>query len=166
MARRIEHRAGFGYPAQRVHAVLIDEVYLRERLARIGGERSELVSHEVAGDTVRAVMHQGIDAQHLPPVVQRVAGGGVLIERTETWPLASGEPYRGTIEASVRGMPGSLDGATVLAGTADGSELELRAQVRVSIPLVGGKIEAVISEQLGLLLRAEAKFTQRWLESR
>ncbi len=163
MARPIEHRAEFAFPAERVFAAFTDETFLRARLAKIGGRDSELVSYGVDGDgTVRVVMRQGIDAELLPSVVKRITPNGVVIERTETW--RSGAPYRGTIAASVSGMPGSLDGGTTLANTAAGSALALDAKVKVSIPLVGGKIESVIAEHLDQLLRAEARFTTRWLE--
>lgn len=165
MARPIEHRSEFGFPAERVHAAFTDEAFLRERLAGIGGERSELVSLTVDGDTARAVMRQGIDAEVLPGTVRRVAPNGVLIERTETWSVESNGRYRGAVDATVSGMPGSLTATTSLADTPAGSELVVDGSVKVSIPLVGGKIESVIAEQLGQLLRAEARFTTRWLES-
>jgi len=113
---------------------------------------------------VRAVMRQGIDAEFLPPVVKRITPNGVIIERTETW--RAGTPYRGTIAAQVNGMPGTLDGGSTLTDTATGSTLSFDARIKVSIPLVGGKIEAVIADQLGQLLRAESRFTARWLENR
>jgi len=163
MARRIELRTGYRHPADRVFAALTDQECVRERLASIGGESSELVSFTANGDSTRIVMRQGIDAAVLPSVVRRVTPNGVTIERTETWQAGN----RGTVEASVQGFTGSLRAAAaVVADAATGSELVLDGEVKVGIPLIGGKIEAVIAEQIGRLLSAEAKFTDRWLESR
>lgn len=147
-----------------MHAALISESYLRERLAHLGGQRSELLSHTVTTSGARMVMRQGIDGQHLPSTVKRIAPDGVQIERTESWSAAA--PYLGTIGASVQGMPGSLTGTSRLTDRAGGSELVLLAEVRVNIPLVGGKVETVIVEQLSKLLAAEAEFTSSWLGSR
>jgi Protein of unknown function (DUF2505) len=174
MARRIEHRTGFSQPADRVYLALIDERCLRERLSAIGGRRCELLSYTVGSDTATAVMRQSIDAEHLPGIVRRVTPDGVVIKRTETWRTGrrgdrrSNHPsdYRGAVEASVSGMPGSLRGTTVLSDTADGSELVLDGELTVGIPLIGGRIEDMIAEQLGRLLQAEARFTDRWLRSR
>jgi hypothetical protein len=44
-----------------------------------------------------------------------------------------------------------------------GSELNVRANAQVSVPLIGGKIEGVIAEQVERLLTAETAFTQDWL---
>jgi len=165
MSRRIEHRAEFGHPVDLVYAVLTDEGFLRERLTAIGGRSVELVSYAGDQDGMKAVTRQGIDAQHLPGAVRKVAPGGMTIERTETWDGGGNGRYRGTVDASVGGFPGSLRGNTALRTRTGGSELLLDGTVKVSIPLLGGKIEDVIIEQVGRLLRLEAEFAIRWLET-
>jgi hypothetical protein len=164
MPRRIEHRAEFDHPVERVHAVLTDEGFLRERLAAVGGRRSELVSFTGGGTGTRAVSRQHIEPDHLPGAVRRIAPGGVTIDRTETWGGGQGPHYRGTVEASVHGFTGSLHGRTELRD-AGSTQLLLDGTVKVGIPLVGGAIEATIVEQLGRLLELEAGFTARWLET-
>ena len=42
-------------------------------------------------------------------------------------------------------------------------QLTARADVRVSVPLIGGKIEGVVGEQVRRLLVAETAFTDEWL---
>lgn len=166
MSRRIEHRTEFGQPVDLVYAVLTDEGFLRERLAAIGGRGCELVSYTGDETGMRVVTRQGIGAEHLPGTVRPVALNGVTVERTETWDAGGNGRYRGTVDASVSGFTGSLRGSTALRQRAGGSELLLDGTVKVAIPLVGGKIEAVIVEQLGRLLRLEGGFTARWLETR
>jgi hypothetical protein len=178
MPRRIEHRAEFDHPVDRVHAVLTDEGFLRERLAAVGGRHSELVSFSGGGTSgtssasgTRAVSRQRIGAEHLPAAVRRIAPGGVTINRTETWDGRDGARYWGTVEASVQGFTGSLQGGTQLrngagpGGTPGRAVLLLDGTVKVAIPLVGGAIEATVVEQLGRLLQLEAEFTARWLET-
>ncbi|HEY3262208.1 MAG TPA: DUF2505 domain-containing protein [Pseudonocardiaceae bacterium] len=172
MARRIEHRSEFAYPAERVYAALTNEAFLRERLSEIGGRRSELVSFTADDGTTTAKMRQSIDAEHLPAMVRRVTSDGVIIDRTETWTAPADQDgegwYAGTVEAKVSGFGGTLRGTTALADAegadADGSVLSLDGEVRVDLPLVGGRIEGVVADELGRLLRAEARFTDRWLE--
>jgi hypothetical protein len=164
MPRPIEHRAGSTYPAAQVYAAFTDEAFLRERLAELGGKKSELTSFSTEGDTTRYTLRQTVDAADLPSVARKVVRGDLVIERTEAW-SASGERYAGDIQAHVPGTPASVHGTMLLTDTADGSELVLGGSVKVGVPLIGGKLEDMIVDQLGRLLRAEAKFTQRWLES-
>lgn len=179
MARRIEHHSQYDYPAERVYKALTDEGCLRERLTQVGGRHAELVSFTSAGGRTKAVMHQSIDAEHLPSIVRRITPDGLTIERVETWnsPLighssedSGNGHYGGTVEAAVRGFSGSIRGTTALcdgsdtAGSDTGSVLVLDGEVKVGIPLVGGRIEAVVVDHLGKLLTAEARFTDRWLD--
>ena len=165
MSRRIRHRTEFGHPAQRVHAALTDESCLRERLSTIGGRLSELLSYRADGGKTTVVMRQSIDAEDLPGIVRRVAPDGVTIERTEIWMAGDNGGYHGTAEAAVSGFNGSMHGTTTLADIAAGCEYLLSGQVKVGIPLIGGKIEEVVAEQLDRLLRTEARIPNRWLES-
>src|SRR6266498_3567651 len=49
----------------------------------------------------------------------------------------------------------------------DGPTIRLRqvvdAEVKVGIPLIGGKIEKVVAEQVTKLLAAEAEYAEKWL---
>lgn len=165
MPRSIEHRADFAYPVARIHAALTDEEFVRARLAKIGGRTSELVSLDVTGATSRLVMRQGIDAEHLPSIVKRVTSGGVTIERVETWTRSVDGAFSGTADASVSGVSGSLASRTALMDAGSSSQFALDGEVKVGIPLLGGKLEAVIVEQLSKLLRAEDRFMIKWLDA-
>jgi hypothetical protein len=46
------------------------------------------------------------------------------------------------------------------------SELLVRADVTVEVPLIGAKIEGVVAEQVEKLLAAETAFTLQWLAQR
>jgi hypothetical protein len=165
MARPIEHRTTTTHPAARVFAALTSEDFLRARLRRLGGKSAELTSFTSQNGITRYVMRQTVDAEHIPPVARTVLRGDLVIARTEEWTSQHGL-FDGMIEATVPGSPASARGVTSLLDTGTGSELLVTATVKVSIPLVGGKIEALVADQLVSLLRAEGEFTQRWLESR
>jgi hypothetical protein len=163
MPRPIEHRTSSSYSAARVYAVLTDEEFLRARLKQLGGKRSELTAFSPANGGIRYSLRQIIDAEHIPSVARALIRGDLVIERTESWTGGDGE-YGGTVEASVPGAPGSVDAVTSLLDTAGGSELVLAGTVKIDMPLVGGKLEDLIVKQLTALLRAEAQFTQDWLD--
>ncbi|MEV0676622.1 DUF2505 domain-containing protein [Actinosynnema sp. NPDC050436] len=164
MARRIEHLTTFPRPASEVYAALVDEGYLRDRLAVLGGTDAALVAFTETGGTTSYQLKQGVPADKLPPVARGVLGGDLVIDRAEAWTEAG---RAGTVEVTLKGVPGRLDGTFTLADAAGGgSELTLAGQVKVSIPLMGGKLEGLITEQVGLLLDKEAEFTAEWLARR
>lgn len=163
MARRIEHRTTSRWPAEDVYAALVDETYLRDRLAELGGTNPELVAFTATDQSTSYQLKQGVPADKLPSVARGLLGGDLVIDRAESWTEAG---RTGTVEVTLNGVPGRLDGTITLADTASGSELTLTGQVKVGIPIMGGKLEAMIAEQVALLLDKEAEFTSEWLARR
>ncbi|PSL54954.1 uncharacterized protein DUF2505 [Saccharothrix carnea] len=164
MARRIEHRTTSRWPARDVYAALVDQTYLRDRLAELGGTDPELVAFTTTDQSTSYQLKQGVPADKLPSVARGLLGGDLVIDRAESWTEAG---HAGTVEVTLNGVPGRLDGTITLADTAaGGSELTLTGQVKVGIPLMGGKLEALIAEQVALLLDKESEFTAEWLARR
>ncbi|GAA2818828.1 DUF2505 domain-containing protein [Saccharopolyspora taberi] len=168
MARRIEHRSTSEWPAARVYEALIDVDYLQQRLAEIGGQKTELVEHNATGDDVRFQVRQGVPAESLPPIARTVVGGDLMIDRSESWRCAEEGHYTGEIAAEISGAPCSITGSMWLrdlAEPAEGrvSEFVVDGTVKVNVPFVGGKLEDFVAEQVQKLLVAETKFTSDWL---
>lgn len=147
-----------------MYTTLVDPAYLTARLARLGGTDARLTAHEPDRDGVRYTLRHGVDAQNLPPAIRTLLGGDLKIDRVETWHPDPAGGYAGTTGVTIPGMPGELGGAMRLADTADGSELVLDGSVRIPIPLVGGKIEETVADQISKLLDAEHAFTEDWLD--
>lgn len=165
MPRRFEHRAGFSAPAKTVYAALVDSGFLTERLERLGGKGATLVEHTTSADTVSFRLRQGLDAEHLPGAARAIFKGDLVVEREERW-HPDGTGYVCTGRATISGVPGEITSRARLDDRADGSELVTTAEARVGIPLVGGKLEGVIAEQVGRLLTGEAEFAAKWLAER
>ncbi|HEV2779198.1 MAG TPA: DUF2505 domain-containing protein [Actinophytocola sp.] len=159
MSTRFEHRATFSAPAGTVYSALVDRAFLEERLRLLGGKDAALVEHRGSGDEVSLRMRQGIDAERLPGAVRAILKGDLVVDRAEQW-----RPDGATGRVTISGVPGEIKSRTRLADlSGGGSELVTTAEVRVGIPLVGGKLEGVIAERVGKLLAAESEFTGKWL---
>jgi hypothetical protein len=165
MASSIDYRSTLSYPAEKVFAAMTDEEYLRARLRELGGPGSELLEHEAGPDKARYRLRQGLSENDMPPIVGKVMSGDLAIERNET--LQRDEPgnYSGDVDVKISGAPASATGTMRLADAPDGSLFEVRADVTVRVPLVGGKIEEIVAGQVRRLLEAETAFTISWLGS-
>lgn len=165
MSTRFEHRATFSAPASTVYSALVDREFLEDRLRQLGGKNAALLEYSVGGEA-RLRMRQGMDAERLPGAVRTILKGDLVVDRAEQW-HPDGAAFAGTGRVSISGVPGEITSrirVTDLAG--GGSELVNTAEVRVGIPLIGGKLESVIAEHVGNLLAAEAEFTGKWLAAR
>src|ERR1700712_5200543 len=158
MPRPIRYRSRSENSAQRVFETLADREYLEARQAELGGKNAALLKLDSSGDPVERAeftVRQGVGREDLPSVIQKVLSGDLVIERTESWRRTAEGRYEGTIDANVIGAPGRITGTVRLVDLDDigggrrGSEFALDGEAHVKIPLVGGKVEAVIAEQVG-----------------
>jgi hypothetical protein len=164
MARSIDYRSTSQYPADEVYATMVDPDFLTARLAKIGGKGAELLEHTADAEGSRYRLRHGLDPKDLPPMVRSVLPGDIVIERTEIWTRQGAGRYAGESQVAIPGTPASALGGMRLRDIDGGqSELHVRADVTVRVPLVGGKIEGVVAEQVQNLLAAETQFTLAWL---
>lgn len=164
MSRQTDYRATSGYPADRVFAAMTDARCLRERLEVLGGKEAALLEHRADAESARFRLRHALDARDLPPLVRNLMAGDIVIERAETWARYQDGHYRGTADVQVRGTPASAAGAMRLLDlSAGGSELAVRTDVTVKVPLLGGPIEQSVGGQINDLLRMETEFTLDWI---
>ena len=128
-----------------------DEQYWLARLTDSGADDTTLDSMQLGGPsgddgTIDVVTTQVLRADRLPGVVTQFHRGDLRIRREERW-----EPI--------------TDGTATLEPLAEsgGARLKFRATVEVRIPLVGGKLENFIGNQLVELLIREQRFTTTWI---
>lgn len=163
VTRRIEHSATYPFSAAQVHAALTSEQYWRDRLAEVGGDGATLDEVTVGDGTIAVRMTQAIPAEHLPGVVTKIRPGDLIIKRSETWAGLSGDDATGTFAAEVQDAPAKINGTQKLSAEATGAKVEVAAEAVVKIPLVGGKIESAIADEVLDLIEREREFTHSWL---
>ncbi len=163
MSRPIDYRTTLPFDTDEVFAAMADPEYLRARLQQLGGPGAALLEHAPDGAGVRYRLRQGLDKDVLPPVVESLVGGNLVIERTETLQPDGAGSYRGDVEVAVPGAPVVASGSITLRDAVEGSEFVVSARVEVRVPLFGGRIEGIVAEQVERLLAAETAFTREWI---
>ncbi|MDQ3887243.1 MAG: DUF2505 domain-containing protein [Actinomycetota bacterium] len=161
MSRRLELRHPYLVPAERIHEVLTDPEYLRDKLREVGGPGAELVSRTEDNGQVTVVQRQAVPENMLPAVVRSFLPGDLNITRTEVW----AGPTAGTIDVVVSGAPGSVSGTIAVTPDDPGALVIIRIDASVPVPLVGGMIEQAMIDNIGKLGEIEHAFTREWLSS-
>ncbi|WP_092926125.1 DUF2505 domain-containing protein [Actinopolyspora alba] len=173
MTRRIEHHSMSRWPAARIHAALVDEACLRERLDELGGAAALLVSHTVTEHDVRFQCRQQLPERDLPGVVRGVLGGSPVVDRSETWRREDGH-FVGEVAATLRGVPSTVTGSLWLRDLAPGeavettgataeerpwaSEFVFRGEVSVRLPFLTDRAEELLAAQVRRVIARERKF--------
>jgi hypothetical protein len=161
MAKRYHGTMHFEVAPDVVFAAQSDPQYVawkHERMASF--DVSADASEDGAGWTIRS--SRKLPAQ-LPSAAKRFVGEHIQVDEVHRWghPEVDGT-RRGTVTASFGGAPMSVDGTLVLRPEGVGSVLDVVIHSKAAVPLVGGKLEAIVGEQFMRALRKEQEIAHEW----
>jgi hypothetical protein len=170
MPRSFDMSTDYGVTVEEVLRAFSDEEYWLARLADSGADDTTLDSMQLGGPSgtdgsIDVITTQVLRSDRLPGIITQFHRCDLRIRREEKWEPVTNGSATATITGSILDAPASLTGTAVLEPVTEtgGARLKLRATVEVRIPLVGGKLENFIGNQLVELLIAEQRFTTTWI---
>ena len=142
-----------------VRTMMVDPAFRNEVSIRAGGQPSDSTLTETP-DGLLSVNESRPSLDDLPPVARPFIGDDFVIHQEELWTA----PDRATMTVRVPGKPGKMDGTITLAPAPDGGTLQTtEAEITVSVPLIGGKVEVLMGKILGNLLKTQGGIGADWL---
>ncbi|GGL28593.1 DUF2505 domain-containing protein [Phycicoccus endophyticus] len=157
---RLTRREQLAATAQQVYAVLTDAGFQHAKCeATTAGGRYEVeVSEHALGHRVRTARE--LPADGLPDVARSFVGDTLTVVEVYDWGAPEpGGARQASVDLHVQGAPLTLKGTLRLEGDGAGSLELLDAELKATVPLVGGRIEraaagpidAAIGRELDLL---------------
>lgn len=160
-AMRFRHELGYDAPPDAVFAMLADPAF-REAACAAQDVVSAEVTLERVGDGFTLTVDQQQRTDDLPSFARAFAGDATRAIQREEWPDAGG----GSLRIEAPGTPSSVAGSITLqpegAGTREVVELELR----ITVPLVGGKLERLLADRIRAGMDAEHEVGVAYLRER
>jgi hypothetical protein len=121
------------------------------------------VDIEADGATTTVVITQAQAMDGAPAAARKLVGSSVQIVQREIWR----DDRSADFAMEIPGKPGHLKGRITLEDTGDGTCDEVfSGEVKVNVPLLGGKLEGFIADILTRALRREGEVGVTWLERR
>jgi hypothetical protein len=157
--KRVSHT--LTYPATTVDdvfAMLADPAYRKAvgDYQRVTDFSCDVI-REGSGMQVR--LEQAHSTDRIPSFAQRLVGSEIRFVQDETW----SSPAGADIHVTIPGKPGDMTGSATLTQSGDDVVQQIDLAVKVSLPLVGGKVEDLIAGFLGKAFDAENKVGVKWL---
>jgi len=112
-----------------------------------------------AGDGMEVRLEQAHGTSRIPSFAQRLVGHEIRFVQKESWR----SPSSAEIHVTIPGKPGEMTGTETLTQSGDDVVQQVDLAVKVSIPLVGGKVEDLVASFLGKAFEAENKVGIKWL---
>lgn len=132
----------------------------REKVGAAQGVVSSDVTVTPAGKGARIVIDQVQNTAGLPAIAKKIAGDTTRAVVTEVW----ASPTTGTIEIVAPGKPTKAVGTVSLVPDGDTTRHVTDLEVTVKVPLVGGKLEKLMADNIGQGLAVEETVGAAWLE--
>ncbi|CAN5442236.1 hypothetical protein BH10ACT10_BH10ACT10_15360 [soil metagenome] len=149
---KFSHQMTYDAPPADVQAMLADPAF-RERVC----VAMRAVSHDVditgSGAGMKVRVEHTRPADGMPSFARKFVGDQIQIVQTESWADTS----TASLTLGIPGKPGEFNVDIDLAGDDDGTVETVAGEIKVKIPMLGGKLEGLIGD----LLRKEMTSEQR-----
>lgn len=138
-----------------VFAVLTSEHWSATKAAKLR-DGAELQARDVRPDGGVRVVNSRRLPDAVPGFLQKFLPSDGRVLETFDWGGSDGETRHGTWTVEIPGAPATLGGRMRLEPTSTGSTYTIEGDVKVKVPLIGGKAETFIAGMVERLAAKEA----------
>jgi uncharacterized protein YndB with AHSA1/START domain len=160
MMSTMKFRKELAYDAdpEDVFAMLSDSGF-REKVARAQDVVSVDVRLTPSSGGFSLVNDQVQNTAGLPAIAKKIAGDTTRAVMTEEWSTPTG----GAISITAPGKPTKAEGTITLKPAGTGTTEVVELEVKVKVPLIGGKLEQLMADQIDSGYDVEHQVGQAWL---
>jgi carbon monoxide dehydrogenase subunit G len=163
---RYQQTMTYDAPAAAVYKMLTDPAFQQQRSqwGRPVASDSSVTPGPGDGATIGVTRTLSIDP---PAFLKALIGNQITIIESQVWGDAAGASQRqGTLVVEIKGQPGGVNGTVKLTEAGGRTTADVDAEVKVRVPLIGGKVESYVAGMLDKLLTKDAELGQTWLAER
>ena len=147
-----------GRTVQEVRAMLADPAFRQAVCDYQAVEDSEVVVEEYDDGSMTVDTHRTYGADFVPSFARKFVGATIEVVQREEWTSTDA-----TYELTIPGKPGEMHGHARLTQAGPDAIENIDGEVKVGIPLVGGRLEDMIADLLRNAFKAENKVGLKWL---
>ena len=148
-----------GRTVEEVRAMLADPAFRQAVCTYQGVEDSGVTIEEYDDGSMTVDLDRTYGTALVPSFAQKFVGATIDLVQREEWI----SPTAATFEVTIPGKPGEMNGTARLVQSGADAVETVTMEVKVGIPLVGGKLEDLIAGLLDDAFRAENKVGLKWL---
>lgn len=144
-------------PAE-VFEMLADPAF-HEAACALQGVLSAEVEITRSGNGFTLVIDQLQNTEDLPGFARAFAGDSTRAIQREVWADSTG----GTLKIESPGKPSEVHGTITLRGEGSGTREIVELEIKVKVPLIGGKLEKLVADKIRAGMDAEHQTGIAWL---
>jgi uncharacterized protein YndB with AHSA1/START domain len=150
MATKLSYDLTYEAPLTDVGEMLMEPAF-REEVCDAQGVLRHAVSVTPEGGGMKVVVDQVQATHSIPGFARKFVGDEINLIQSEQW----SDIENGVVDVVIPGKPGQMRGTITLRESGGTTTETVAMEIKVNIPLVGGKIESLIADLLRKALRVE-----------
>jgi uncharacterized protein YndB with AHSA1/START domain len=158
---RFRHELTYDAPPAAVFEMLADPAF-REAACAAQDVISAEVTLEREGNGFTLTVDQEQRTDDLPGFARTFAGDSTRAIQREHWEDTTG----GTLRIDAPGKPSEVKGTITLRPEGSGTREIVELELRIKVPLIGGKLEKLLAERVAAGMDAEHEVGVAYLEGR
>jgi hypothetical protein len=158
---RFSHDLEYDAAPEAVAAMLADPAFREQVCDALHVLRHE-VSVQGAGAGMTVVVDQTQPAGGVPSFAKKFVGDEIRIVQRERWR----DTTKADLDIEIPGKPGTMQGGITLVGDGTRTVQTVAGDIRVKLPLVGGRIEEMVGDIFRAALRTEQRVGAAWLAAK
>lgn len=142
-------------------AMLSTQEYWQAKYEALGAKNVVFTTFDVSDDQITLVNERDVPAD-LPSFAKKIIGDTNHTTQKEVW-TRSGDSASATEEIHVKNLPGGTTGTMKITTSGSGTVWNTDFDIKIGIPVVGGKLEGLMKDELGSNFTEEKTFNDGWL---
>ncbi len=163
MATKINLEHKFNKSVAKVWAMYTDRAFFEKKYAATGCSNIEVLKHEASdkGFSITVRYDAKSDAP-MPDFAKKFMAERITVTQTDSWDAAT---KTGKIVTEIKGAPVKVTAEMKLEAAGKGSVNKMQWTLSSGIPLVGGKLESILGEDVKIKSARDEQASQKLLES-
>jgi hypothetical protein len=153
-------------PADVVWAMFVDPEFILAKLEATGALEFDVAECAPTPDGGFRIATQRTVQAEIPGFARKVFNPTQSLKQIEDWEADAGGTRPGEWRVESKGVPVTTGGATRLESTDHGCVQHIEGRIKVSVPLIGGRLEKFVYDQAKGITDAEHAFGLQWLAER
>ncbi len=161
MSKNFSNTDDYAATPDQIWAMISEKAYWEGKYSELGASNIAWSTFDAAADKLTVSSTREVDA-NVPAVAKKIIGEKAVVTQTEKWRKAAGN-LECNIEITTKGAPGGTNGTMIVKSSGSGSAWSADLEIKVSIPLLGKKLEGMMLEETEANFKKEKIYNDQWI---
>lgn len=158
---KFDDKHTFNLPAAKVLEMFTDRTYFERKYKELGGWDIEVLECEKTATKFRIKCRYNMKSNvPLPDFAKKFVPDTAVVTQTDSWDIKT---RTGRLEAEIKGAPVKVAADMTLKDDGKGAANHLKWNISCGIPLVGGKIEKIVADDIQAKASADIAVSRKLL---